>query len=132
MRLKDVCCVCIAAHHVQLFVTPWTVACQAPLSMGFSGQEYWGGLPFPSSGDAKASRESFLTQLGAASVAHLGLALPPSGVCLVMCPTADTAFCNSATSIFWCLSFHTPHSWNEFLYQSQLFDCRCREKPKVK
>ena len=29
------------------FTTPWTVACQAPLSIGFSGQEYWGGLPFP-------------------------------------------------------------------------------------
>ena len=28
--------------------TPWTVACQAPLSMGFSRQEYWSGLPFPS------------------------------------------------------------------------------------
>ena len=33
------------------FVTPWTVACQAPLSMEFSRQEYWSGLPFPSSGD---------------------------------------------------------------------------------
>ena len=32
-------------------VTPWTVACQAPLSMGFSKQEYWSGLPFPSPGD---------------------------------------------------------------------------------
>ena len=31
--------------------TPWTVACQAPLSMGFSTQEYWSGLPFPSLGD---------------------------------------------------------------------------------
>ena len=30
---------------------PWTVACQVPLSMGFSRQEYWGGLPFPSPGD---------------------------------------------------------------------------------
>ena len=30
--------------------TPWTVACQAPLSMGFSRQEYWSGLPFPSPG----------------------------------------------------------------------------------
>ena len=29
------------------FVTPWTVARQAPLSMGFSRQEYWSGLPFP-------------------------------------------------------------------------------------
>ena len=36
---------------VQLFATPWTVACQAPLSMGFSRQDYWSGLPFPSSGD---------------------------------------------------------------------------------
>ena len=36
---------------VQLFVTPWTVAHQAPLSMGFSRQEYWSGLPFPSPGD---------------------------------------------------------------------------------
>ena len=33
------------------FVIPWTVACQAPLSMGFSRQEYWSGLPFPSPGD---------------------------------------------------------------------------------
>ena len=32
-------------------VTPWTVACQAPLSMGFSRQEYRSGLPFPSPGD---------------------------------------------------------------------------------
>ena len=30
---------------------PWAVACQAPLSMGFSRQEYWSGLPFPSPGD---------------------------------------------------------------------------------
>ena len=34
--------------HVQLFVTPWTVAYQAPLSMEFSKQEYWSGVPFPS------------------------------------------------------------------------------------
>ena len=37
--------------HVQLFATPWTVAYQAPHSMGFSRQEYWSGLPFPSPGD---------------------------------------------------------------------------------
>ena len=37
--------------HVRLFVTPWIVACQAPLSMGFFRQEYWSGLPFPSLGD---------------------------------------------------------------------------------
>ena len=38
-------CVCLVSH-VQLFVTPWTVAHQAPLSMGFSKQECWSGLPF--------------------------------------------------------------------------------------
>ena len=32
---------------VQLFATPWTTAFQAPLSIGFSGQDYWSGLPFP-------------------------------------------------------------------------------------
>ena len=36
---------------VQLCVALWTVALQAPLSMGFSKQEYWSGLPFPSPGD---------------------------------------------------------------------------------
>ena len=38
-------------RHVHLFVTPWTVAHQAPPSMGFTRQEYWSGLPFPSPGD---------------------------------------------------------------------------------
>ena len=37
--------------HVQLFVIPWTEACQAPLSMGFSRQEYWSGLLCPPPGD---------------------------------------------------------------------------------
>ena len=37
--------------RVQLFVAPWTVAYKAPLSMDFSRQAYWSGLPFPSPGD---------------------------------------------------------------------------------
>ena len=37
--------------RAQLFVTPWTITYQALLSMGFSRQEYWSGLPFPSPGD---------------------------------------------------------------------------------
>ena len=37
--------------RVGLFATPWTVAYQAPLSMGLSRQEYWSGLPFPSPGE---------------------------------------------------------------------------------
>ena len=40
---------CVLSHfsHVQLFATLWTAASQAPLSMGFSKQEYWSGLPCP-------------------------------------------------------------------------------------
>ena len=37
--------------RVLIFATPWTVAYQAPPSMGFSRQEYWSGLPFPPPGD---------------------------------------------------------------------------------
>ena len=37
--------------HVRLLATPWTVAYQAPPSTGFSKQEHWSGLPFPSPGD---------------------------------------------------------------------------------
>jgi len=46
-------CVCVwqSLSHVRLFVTPWTVTCQAPLSMEFSRPGYWSGLPFPSPGD---------------------------------------------------------------------------------
>ena len=40
------CAVCVLSH-VRLFVTPWTVVCQVPLSMGFSRQDYWSGLPCP-------------------------------------------------------------------------------------
>ena len=42
-----------SVSHLVMFdsAIPWTVACQAPLSMEFSKQEYWSGLPFPSPGD---------------------------------------------------------------------------------
>ena len=44
---------CMLSHfsHVQLFATLWTVAHQAPLSMGFSRQDHWSGLPCPPPGD---------------------------------------------------------------------------------
>ena len=42
--------VCVLSQ-VRFFATPWTAADQAPLSMEFSRQEYWIGLPFPSPGD---------------------------------------------------------------------------------
>ena len=48
VRVCGCVCVCVIA---QSCLTPWTVAHQAPLSMEFSRQEYWSGLPFPSPGD---------------------------------------------------------------------------------
>ena len=44
-------CVYESLSCIRLFVTPWAVAHQAPLSLGFSRQEYWSGLPFPSPRD---------------------------------------------------------------------------------
>ena len=41
----------LVAKLCMTLVTPWTVACEVPLSMGFSRQEYWSRLPFPSPGD---------------------------------------------------------------------------------
>ena len=48
---QDSVFVVLSLSHVPLFVTPWTVAHQAPLSVGFFKQEYWNGLSFPSPGD---------------------------------------------------------------------------------
>jgi len=47
MTLKVSCML----SHIQLFMTLWTIACQGALSMGFSRQKYWSGLPFPPLGD---------------------------------------------------------------------------------
>ena len=51
--MSQIITLCVIGHFscVRLFVTPWTVAHQASLSMGFSRQESWSGLPFPSPGD---------------------------------------------------------------------------------
>ena len=48
IMLNDHCCV---FSYARIFATLWTLACQAPLSLGFSQQEYWSGLPFPPPGD---------------------------------------------------------------------------------
>ena len=63
-------CVCLLSH-VRLFVTPWTVACQAPLSIGFPRQEYWSGLSFPSPGD--------LTEPGSPALQAESLPSEPQG-----------------------------------------------------
>ena len=51
VRLQTVHSEVKSLNRVQLFATSWTVAHQAPLSIGFSRQAYWSGVPFPSPGD---------------------------------------------------------------------------------
>ena len=51
------CCVLSLFSRVQPFVTPWIIARQAPLSMGFSRQDYWSGLPFPPPGGSSRPRD---------------------------------------------------------------------------
>ena len=80
--------------HVQLFVISWTIARQAPLSMKFSRQEYWSGLPFPPPGD---------------------LPDPGSNLCLcvscISCIVGSPLSCSSCYTLYififfivWCLS----------------------------
>ena len=45
--MEEAFCVSQSLSRVRLFATPWTVACQAPLSVRFPKQEFWSGLPFP-------------------------------------------------------------------------------------
>ena len=49
--MRDPVAPVLVAQLCPTLCEPWTVACQAPLSMGFSRQEYWSGLPFPPPGD---------------------------------------------------------------------------------
>ena len=68
---------CILSHHVQLFVTLWTVAHQAPLSVEFSRQEYWSVLPFPSPGDLRDPGTEPESSMSAASAGNFSPLVPP-------------------------------------------------------
>ena len=68
--------VCVLSH-VLLFVTPWTIACQDPLSMEFFGQEYWNGLPFPSPGDLPYPRIEPLSLVSPAFAGRFLTTVPP-------------------------------------------------------
>ena len=60
---------------VRLFATPWSVACQDPLSMGCSRQEYWNGLPFPSPGNLPTQELNLrllYRQAGSLPLSHQG------------------------------------------------------------
>ena len=74
---------------VRLFATPWVVACQTPLSLGFSRREYWSGLPFPSLGifQTQGSNPCILHwQADSSPLSHWGS--PDVCVCVCVCVCA--------------------------------------------
>ena len=74
----------MSLSHVQLLVTPWTAAHQAPLSMGFSRQEYWSGVPLPS--PTVNARVHISFQL---TVFSMLLLLSHFRLCLTLCNPID-------------------------------------------
>ena len=84
--------------HAQLCPTlcPWTVARQAPLSMGFSRQKYWSGLPFPSPGDLPdpgieprspaLQKDSLLSEPPGKPIMPCNCHLFPTQCCVTNCP----------------------------------------------
>ena len=77
---------------VQLFATPWTVACQAPLSMGFCRQESWSGLSCPPSGDLPETGIKTMTPTSPAlQVDSLPICLLSSVI--LLCSTWDLCLC---------------------------------------
>ena len=87
---------------VWFFAIPWTAACQAPPSMGFSRQEYWSGLPCPSPGD--------LPDPGIQPASLMSPALAGKFFTASATPEAQSgAFCQS--SLFLFLTFWSTHCW---------------------
>ena len=78
---------------VRLFATPWTVACQAPLSMGFYKQENWSGLPFPSPGHLPDSR----IKLGSPALQTDSSSSEPSGKTIAFL-AVEFSKCNNVSS----------------------------------
>ena len=104
--------------RVQLFVTPWTVAHQAPLSMGFPRQEYWSGLPCPPPGDLPnlgtepASLLSPALAGGFFTTSATWEALFP-GVCSKLCPSSQWYYLTisvSAATFSFCLQSFDRHT----------------------
>ena len=101
LQLAVLCCAQLLSC-VQLFATPWTVALQAPLSMEFSRQEYWSGLPCPPPEDLPNQGINFLNP----GLPHLPSQLPGKGIL----PGQILKLIRTRNS-FLCL-FHLLPSWN--------------------
>ena len=88
-----ICPVCQSLSCVQLLVTPWNVARQAPLSLGYARQEYWSGLPFPSPGLCPVTAPNIQRFLGFSKLFTVWIR------CAVLC---------CSKSLQWCLTLCGP------------------------
>ena len=79
---------------VRLFATPWTVACQTPLSMEFLRQEYWSGLPFSSPGDLP---DPWIEHLSSALAGRFFTTEPP------VKPSLSLSCCSHFYFVHWAL-----------------------------
>ena len=125
-------CVLSCYSHVQLFLTPWIVAFQAPLSMGFSRPEYWSGLPCPSPGDLPNSGVEPMSLLSLLNwqVGSLPLAPPrkPSTASSTLVIFCICLFCNSHPNGYEVVShdfyLHLPNNYAvEYLFLCLLAIC---------
>ena len=99
MELSTLCVRACVLSRVQLFKTPWTIARQAPLSMGFSRQEYWNGLPFPPHQHGTCSIKTYSR-------------IKCMYACVYMCMHVYTHSHASRSSVFWHTHiFKLPSSW---------------------
>ena len=104
-------------NHVQLFAISWTIVCQAPLSMEFSRQEYWSGLPFPSPGDLPTQRLNpgiLHWQADSLSLSHQG---SPGHIYTHICPFFFRFFsyiCNNIYRNIYIYIYIYTHTHTEY------------------
>ena len=117
-------CVCVCTQtlsHVQLFATPWTVACQSPLYLGFLRQEHWSGLSFPSPGDLPDPGIESIFLTSSALAGRFFTAAPPGKLPdahLVLYKPGKTAsgyYCIHSSAYLWVIGKYHPilqgHLW---------------------
>jgi len=121
-------CACMLSYfsRVRLFVTPWTVVCQAPLSMGFSKQENWNGLPFPSPGDLPhpGIEPVFLTSLSPALAEGF---LTTSATLEAL----NQLYIYTFVSILYTCTDVSPPSWASLPYAPPLAPHPCRSSQSL-
>ena len=98
-------CTCVLSH-VQLFATPWTVAHQAPLSTGFSQQEYWSGLPLPPLGDLTRPRDQTCASCVSRTAGGF-FATEPTGTHTTQKLCQKKTLCTNITTLSMCMVFPT-------------------------